>query len=293
MSSAALKFVPPSVPDSHAEVRMCDDEYSLIANLMFEKSGVFLDKQKIPMIQARLAKRLTELGLRDFREYCSFLRRDDREITEFINTLTTHKTDFFREPEHFEILKKHIMPEWIRNTKNHKVRVWSAACSSGEEVYTLAMVLREFFMADPMLMNWDYKILGTDIDTNVVAKATAGIYSRDVVSPVRPDLLQKYFMRGTGDNNGKYRVRDDLRRIVKFRQHNLLHELGGLGNVRFQAIFLRNVLIYFKEETREYVIGRLCDALVDGGYLFVGHSESLNGIKHSFRLMRSAIYRKE
>jgi chemotaxis protein methyltransferase CheR len=272
---------------------MCDGEYSLIANLMFERSGVFLDKQKIPMIQARLTKRLSELGLRDFQQYCSLLRRDDREITEFINALTTHKTDFFREPEHFEILRRHILPEWIRSSKSHQVRIWSAACSSGEEVYTLAMVLREHFMSDPMLMNWDYKIVGTDIDTNVVAKATAGVYTREVVSPVRPDLLQKYFMRGTGANNGKYRVRDELRNIVKFRQHNLLHELGAFGQVKFQAIFLRNVLIYFKEETREYVIGKLCEALVDGGYLFVGHSESLNGIKHSFRLMRSAIYRKE
>ncbi len=267
-------------------------EFTYISNLMHEVSGVFLDTHKIPMIQVRLAKRIADLKLEGFRAYISYLRAHPEEREYLINSLTTHKTDFFRESEHFDYLKDVLLPKIVSTERSKKLRVWSAACSSGEEVYTLGIVLSEFFQSQPDLAGWDYKILGTDIDTSVVARASEGVYSSDVVHVIRPDLLHKYFQRGTGKNAGFYKVGKDLRDVVKFRTHNLLEDLSDFGDLRFDVTFLRNVLIYFKDETRETVIRRMWESLKPHGHLFVGHSEPLQGIDHQFRNVKASVYSK-
>jgi chemotaxis protein methyltransferase CheR len=268
-------------------------EYNYISNLMHDVTGVFLDKHKIPMIQVRLARRIADLKLDGFRSYISYLRSHEEEKEHLINSLTTHKTDFFREPEHFEYLTKVVLPYIVQNDHQKKLRVWSAASSSGEEAYTLAIVLKEFFDSAPEISGWDYKILGTDIDTSVVAKASNGVYSSEVVRTIRPDLVQKYFQRGTGKNSGLYKVSPEISQIVKFRTHNLLEDLSDFGDLRFHVTFLRNVLIYFKDETREIVIKRMWQSLKPHGYLFVGHSEPLQGIDHQFKNVKASIYLKE
>jgi chemotaxis protein methyltransferase CheR len=292
--ATAKAFVPPFIRSSDDMPTLAEQDYLDISQLMYQRSGVNLERNKIPMIQARLSKRLSRLGLRSYREYIRLLRDNEIELCECINALTTHKTDFFREPDHFEFLRLHVLPELLeadhRNPK--KFRIWSAACSSGEEVYTIALTTADFLASHPEFGEVDYKILGTDIDTNIIARATEAIYPKDLVKPVRPDILQRYFQRGCGNNAGFYRVRSEITRLTKFRYHNLLESAAHFSGMKFQVIFLRNVLIYFKEETRQKVIENIQGTLDTGGYLFVGHSESLAGIKHQLKGVGAAIYQK-
>ncbi len=282
----------PGISGPASAAELGEFEFTFISGLMHEISGVYLDAHKIPMIQVRLNRRLNVLKLKSFRDYVTYLRAHREEHEHLVNALTTHKTDFFREPEHFEFLTSHVLPEIVAKTPSKKIRIWSAAASTGEEIYTLGIVVSEFLASRPELEGWDWKVLGTDIDTNVLAECREGVYPSDICKQIRPDLLQKYFMRGTGKNAGFYRVGPELRRNVKFKQHNLLGDLSDFGDLRFQVTFLRNVLIYFQDNTREVVIDRMWDSLIPGGYLFVGHSEPLHSTKHKFKSVKTSVYQR-
>ncbi|MEI8348448.1 MAG: protein-glutamate O-methyltransferase [Pseudomonadota bacterium] len=287
MPEQAVKFVAPEV---HIMGGVCitDWEFQVLAKKLLDDTGINLTLSKKSMIEGRLSSRLRELSIHSFKEYIEFIKKTPSEGEVFINALTTNKTDFFREPEHFNYLTKTVLPEFLAKNPEKKFRLWSGASSTGEEIYTLSIVLNEFFGSHH---GYDYKIVGTDIDTEVLDQAKAGIYARHVIQCVRPDLLAKYFKKVGAVTSDKYEVSAELKRLVKFRQFNLLKSEFQVP-IKFDVIFLRNVLIYFLPETIEIVIKRMYQHLKPGGYLFLGHSEALTSINHSFKYLKNSIYVK-
>ena len=208
------------------------------------------------------------------------------ELANLIDVISTNHTFFFREAAHFDFLRDHAVPEMrARAERRPQFKVWSAACSSGEETYSIAMTLAG------CLPDWPWHVEGTDISHRILAKAQAAIYRSDAVGRLPPELVRTHFQRGFGPQEGRYRVRSALRNLVTFRQLNLL---AGEPPFRepFQVIFCRNVMIYFDRPTQEELVARLTRRLVPGGYLFVGHAESLTAVRHSLKSIRPAIYQR-
>ncbi len=259
-----------------------------IRDLIFDLSGIHLADHKRLMVEARLSKRLRHFKLKSYEDYLYFLKNNKKELEHFVNALTTNKTEFFREASHFQYLVNNVLTQTAQKKHTGEFYVWSAASSTGEEIYTLSMVLEEFFEDHP---GWDYRILGTDIDTNCLNKASEGVYPRAAIEELQPQLLQKYFECGTGKNTGFYRFKQQYRNKVKFRQHNLVQSEFP-APIKFDVIFLRNVLIYFEPPTVQIVIDFLMKKLKPGGVLFIGHSENLNSIRHDLIQVPGSIYRK-
>ncbi|HTU57400.1 MAG TPA: protein-glutamate O-methyltransferase CheR, partial [Polyangiales bacterium] len=257
----------------HAEPKLEQPEYQAIADLLFEWTGIRL-QNKQQMVLGRLKPRLRELGLGTFREYVRKVRQGGRggpEAQRFINQLTTNKTSFFREPHHFEYLKNYLTrvagPRAMKRG-DRRVRVWSAACSTGEEPYSLAMVLAD---ALPTSAGWDIRVRATDIDTACLQTAQRAEYDQERAEDV-PVQLRSRMLEPASPN--KLRVAPDIARLVQFEQLNLVRD-RSFGNERFDAIFCRNVIIYFDLETQQSVVERLSQRLVPGGRLYLGHSETL------------------
>ncbi len=256
-------------------------EFRRICELVRERAGIQLGEAKRQLCQTRLMRRLRALGLRDFAEYVALL--DDEhspEHTELLNAITTNVTAFFREPHHFELLAQ-LLPGIAK--QHRRIRVWSAGCSSGEEPWSIAMIVREALGACTGL---DVKILATDIDTNVLAHASAGVYTRDHLEPVGPARRQRFF---TPDGTTA-RVTDDLRSLVTFKQLNLFAAWPMRGP--FDVIFCRNVIIYFDTESKARLLRRYHDLLAPDGHLMLGHSESITGGVAGFRLRGRTAYQR-
>jgi len=268
--------------------------FSRIAGFIHAQVGIKMPESKLTMLQGRLQKRLRHLKISSFDDYAEYLFSPEgmqREIDHLINAVTTNKTDFFREPKHYDILLRDVLPDvygWNRAGQKRKVRVWSAACSTGEEPYTLAMVLSEFREKH---RGFEFLILGTDISTRVLEKAVQGIYEENAVAPVPPVLRSKYLLRGTGDRKGFVRMAPEVRSLVRFGRINLLDEVYGLGEP-MDIIFCRNVIIYFDRSTQERVLGSMIANLRPGGYLFMGHSETLNSLRLPVSPVALTVYRK-
>ena len=236
-------------------------DLSRVQRLMFEYSSVTLRDNKESMVYNRLSRRLRATGFRSFRKYLDWVEQPDSEEREkFVNALTTNLTSFFREPHHFDLLAAHAAARPERSS----LRVWSCACSTGQEAWTAAMVLRE--------SGRNGEILATDIDSDVLRTAEAGIYRREQASGLDAARLRRFFLCGTDANEGMIKVGSELRAMVKFQMRNLLAPRAYSGE-RFDAIFCRNVAIYFDAPTQQELLGRLTAALVPGGLLFVGQSE--------------------
>jgi chemotaxis protein methyltransferase CheR len=269
------------------------DEYEFIRQLVYERSRINLGPDKTELVSSRVAKRLRVLRLSSFGEYCDLLRSPvgEEEMTDLLDVISTNVTDFFREAEHLRYLAEKVLPEW-QNTMSRRAesvfRVWSAACSSGEEPYTLAIVLAEFFRENTPR---DWQVAASDISTRMLEKGRQGIYQLERVKLPQPEWLSRYFQRGTGDYEGCCRVKPLLRERVQFRHQNLVQWPYPFTD-RFQVIFCRNVMIYFDRPTQEQLIARLRDQLTPGGHLFVGHSESLVGLEHGLKCVRPSIYRQ-
>jgi len=237
------------------------------------------------LVRARLVKRLRQLGLTDFGEYLEFIDRDASrgEFLEMVDALTTNKTNFFREPSHFEFLESEILP-----AMTGAVRIWSAGCSTGEEPYTLAMLLNDNV---PNATQRDIRILATDISHRVLGAARAGMFAEEAMAGVPVEMLGKYWVRRTAaDRRVTFEAVPSLRRLIHFARLNLMEYWPMQGP--FDFIMCRNVMIYFDKETQQRLVERLWAMLRPGGYLFVGHSESLTGLTHRFRYVRPAIYTK-
>ncbi|MFZ7125709.1 MAG: CheR family methyltransferase [Desulfobacterales bacterium] len=262
------------------------EQFRAISDLVYQKAGIHLKTGKEALVRARLMKRLRVLGLRSITDYMKLIGGDggQDEINFMVDVMTTNKTSFFREAAHFEFLCDRVLPELDGESR---VRFWSAACSSGEEPYTLAMVLKE---AVSDLHRRDFLILATDISRRMLDVAGRGVYTPDKVKDVPGDLLHKYFERKRGAGGETYRVRRELRGLVRLAYLNLMQKWPMKGP--FQAIFCRNVMIYFDRPTQQELVNRFHDLLAPGGYLFVGHSEGLSAIHHQFRYIKPAVYRK-
>jgi chemotaxis protein methyltransferase CheR len=252
--------------------------------IAYQKAGIFLREGKAALVQARLAKRLRELGLAGEREYLDRLRADTDEIVLFLDAISTNFTSFYREPDHFEILRDSVAA--ARAAGQRKFRFWSAASSSGEEPYTITMVL------DPVLEGCDWKLLATDISTRVLARAVAGVYTAEEVEGIPPAVQQRCLERQPDDGGGEERwaVKDRLKQRVTYRRLNLAGRPYPMKGP-LDAIFCRNVMIYFDRPMRAGVVGEFERLLRPGCPLFIGHSETLNGIATRFRTERPSVYR--
>jgi chemotaxis protein methyltransferase CheR len=262
--------------------------YDRIRTLLYEESGISLGENKQSLVVSRLSTRLRELRLNSFDDYYERLATGDSaaECTRMLDLLSTNKTDFLREPKHFEFLREHILPG---REREKQIRVWSSACSTGEEPYTIAMTLHESVTS---LAQWDFGILATDISTRALAHAAAGLYAEDRISTVPRHIARRHFLRGTGHNAGLVKVKPHLSEIIRFRRLNLMDDTFPIKSP-LDLIFCRNVMIYFDRPTQERLIGKFSRYLKPGGYLFIGHSESLHWLSHNFRTVAPTIYQKE
>ncbi len=273
-----------------AEFEFSDQDFRRIRQIINEVAGISLADSKRELVYSRLSRRLRQLGLRRFEEYCRLLETggDSAELGEFVNALTTNLTAFFREPHHFEFLAEDLLPVLTRERAfgNRRFRIWSAGCSTGEEPYSIAMVLRELLPA----VGWDVKILATDLDSNVLATAERGVYEWDRVKGLSEARLRRWFLRGRGAQEGRVQVAPALREMITFRRLNLMEEWPMRGV--FDIVFCRNVVIYFDKPTQRVLFERFADILVEQGHLFVGHSESLFKVTERFAPLGKTIYRR-
>jgi len=253
------------------EFPFTNEDFRKIAQILHSHAGIALAEGKAALVYSRLAKRLRSLGLRSFREYCALIE-DSNQVDErqaMMAALTTNVTRYFREPHHFDHLRDQVMPKLAeRARRGGRVRLWSAACSNGQEPYSMAITV---LAALPEAAKLDVKILATDIDPNMVAEGKAGLYREDAVAPVPLDLRRKWFQKA-GD---RWEVADELRELVAFRELNLIGDWPMKG--KFDVIFCRNVVIYFDEPTQERIWSRFAPALEPGGTLYIGHSERVTG----------------
>ncbi len=271
------------------EFTLTDRDFQTIRKLVYDHTGITLSDGKKDMIYSRLVRRLRQLGLHRFRDYVALLEDESSdEIGNFINSVTTNLTAFFREQHHFDYLRDELLPELMkRRASDRRIRIWSAGCSTGEEPYSIAMTVREVI---PENSGWQVRILATDLDTNVLATASRGVYSEERLNGVPKAMLKRWFLRGKGANAGKVRVREGLRRMILFKQLNLMKEWPVKPGV--DILFCRNVVIYFDKPTQRKLFDRFADVLADEGHLFIGHSETLYKVSDRFHLLGKTIYRK-
>lgn len=262
-------------------------------NYINKDLGIKMTEAKKTMLQARLQKRLRTLGIESYAEYYDYVFSPqglDDELPNMIDVITTNKTDFFREPKHFEYLTTHVLPELARHYGagvNRKIMFWSAGCSTGEEPYTIAMVLSDFSIR---FKGFQFGILATDISTKVLKEGMAGIYTHDKVEPVPLPMRKRYLLRSKDRQKDLVRVAPALRSAVRFQRLNFMDREYRVGDA-IDIIFCRNVLIYFDRPTQEFVLNRLCRHLRPEGFLFTGHSETLNGLDVPLVPVTSTVYR--
>jgi chemotaxis protein methyltransferase CheR len=267
---------------------LTESQFNRFRGVVYQESGIKLSESKRALMQARLMKRMRELRLSGYEDYYDFLVENyQEEVVNLINCITTNKTDYFREPKHFQFLTEVVLPEFDR-MKKKSLRIWSAGCSTGEEPYSIAITLMEYFKGRTLP---EVRILATDIDTQVLAKGSAGVYKAEILEAVDADLAKKYFLRGRGENEGSFMVKDSLKKLVYFRRLNLLNESYPMSR-KFDIIFCRNVIIYFDRESQRRLFDRFYRYLDGDGYLFVGHSETLTGVTDKFYFVKNTIYRK-
>jgi chemotaxis protein methyltransferase CheR len=272
-------------------VQVTDAQYQKLAKLVYRLCGINLGDSKKELLKARLAKRLRATGCPDVRTYISQLEEDSSgtELVCFLDVITTNKTDFFREPQHFEFMAKEILPKLDKLCgPNEALRLWSAASSTGEEIYTIAIVLQE------NKQHWSRRgaqLFASDLSTQVLEHGRRAVYTMERAACIPRAALTRYFQRGQNRWQGHVRVRPELRNMVEWRRVNLMDPFNF--KQRFHVIFCRNVMIYFDKPTQERLVQKFHDCLVPGGYLFVGHSESLTGITHRLGFVRPAVYRRE
>ncbi len=271
-----------------AESAHSDHEaFDYISALVYDRSRIRLDGGKHELIRARLGKRMRHHGFTELPEYCHFLRTSapTDEVTRVIDALTTNFTNFMREPDHFEYLISGVAAHF---DASRPFRIWSAACSSGEEPYTMAFFLDDFQRAHP---DFDFEITASDISTKVLTQARLGIYAHERANTIPREWLPRYFQKGTGRWADSLRIKPSLAAKISFQQINLAEEHSHPNS--FDVIFCRNVMIYFDRHAQQEIAQRLCQHLSRNGHLIIGHSESLNGFKLPLRCVRPSIYRKQ
>jgi chemotaxis protein methyltransferase CheR len=282
------------VPDDMFAVlsqSVSEADFALFQRLIERETGIYLAPVKKALLVGRLACRLRQLGLGSLRDYYKRVTADPDERVQMIDRISTNETQFFRGPLHFDFLANRALPEWCAQEtagqRPRHIRVWSAGCSTGEEPYSIAMTLLDRF---PPSSGWRIEILATDLSTRVLEKARSGLWPLDKSNQIPPAYLKSFMLRGTGSQEGTMKAGPELRQVVRFERLNMLDEATDLRAGPFDLIFCRNVLIYFQPATKAQVVRRLLDQLVPDGYLFVGHSESLNHLTERVRTVVPTVY---
>lgn len=270
-----------------------EKDYEFIRQFVYEQSRINLGPDKKELVSARLAKRLRAIGLNSYTEYCKLLQSSagKEEVTNLVDSISTNHTYFFREIKHFEFLNDVVLPNWLQThfrKGETNFNIWSAASSSGEEPYSLGILLQEVLQHH---QGASWTLDGTDISTRMLDLARRGIFESDRLRDVKPEWLRRYFQKGVGQWDGHFRAKEMIRNRLTFHHVNLLQERYPFSK-KFHTIFCRNVMIYFDRQTQEQLVAKLTDQLQPKGYLIVGHSESLMGIKHSLESVRPSIYRR-
>jgi chemotaxis protein methyltransferase CheR len=268
------------------ELVLTDQDLQKVVRLVYDRSGITLHEGKRSLVMARLQKRLRHHGFSSFSTYLNHVEKDasGEELVLLLDAIATNHTYFFREEQHFSYLTSRVLPEWRARTAGGPLRIWCAAASTGEEPYTLAITLAD---ASPAA---EFEMLASDLSTKALKVAKSGVYKLSAVQSMPSDLLRRHFERGLGEQEGFARVSASLRKRIAFRNLNLL-EIGDVGE-RFDVIFCRNVMIYFDKAVQQRVVAMLERHLKPGGYLFISHSESLNGVTHGLRWMAPAVYQR-
>jgi len=272
------------------EFALSDREFDEIRKVIKDLTGISMSASKRHLIYRRLQTRLKAIGIGTFRTYLDLLKKGDpKEREAFTNAVTTNLTSFFREQHHFDYVAQTIVPEMVRKKTDsgRRVRIWSAGCSTGEEPYSIAITLLET-LENPD--RWDAKLLCTDLDSDVLRTAEAGIYKQDRVEKIPPSRLRRWFEKRPAQDDDRVRANSRLRKLITFKQLNLMDEWPMRG--RFDVIFCRNVVIYFDKPTQRILMDRYANILEDDGYLIIGHSESLTNVSDRFELVGQTIYRK-
>lgn len=267
----------------HREFIFTAKDFDRVRQLIYNHAGISLTPSKQDMVYSRLARRLRATGMSNFRDYLALLESNNvAEWEAFVNSLTTNLTSFFREPHHFPLLAEHVLKQ---RQQNRPIVLWCSASSTGEEPYSMAMTIVDALgsLTPPVT------IIATDLDTNVLAKAAAGVYPLERVEKLSPDLLKRFFLTGVGVEQGYVQVRPELRAMITFRQVNLLSEYWSV-RAPLDAIFCRNVMIYFDKETQLKILQRFAPMLKPDGLLFAGHSESFHHAAHVFKLRGKTVY---
>jgi chemotaxis protein methyltransferase CheR len=261
-------------------------DFEAVRDLVGRKTGIALSDVKSDMVYSRLARRLRANGMTDFPSYLAMLEDpESAELEHFLNALTTNLTAFFREAHHFDHLAEQALPTLLEQAGRNRIRIWSAGCSTGEEPYTLAMVAREVLPASA-----DVRVLATDVDTEVLARAESGIYAADRVKGLSRERLQRHFLRGTGRNEGRVRLKPEVRELVDFQYLNMIETPWRLEET-FDIVFCRNVIIYFDRETQRRLFQELPRHMAPGGWLYIGHSETLWQVTEQFDALGQTVYR--
>ncbi|MBL4705334.1 MAG: protein-glutamate O-methyltransferase CheR [Flavobacteriales bacterium] len=270
---------------------MLDSDFRKLSNLIFNDYGIKMPMSKKVMLESRLRKRLKANNMTTFNEYCKFVFSDEgirNELVHMIDVVSTNKTDFFREPLHFEYMSEFLLPRHLNKPRREPLRIWSSAASTGEEAYTIAITIEEFLQKEKL---FDYSIHCTDISTRVIEKAVDGIYDLERVGRIPMEIKKKYFLKNKDPEKPMVRVVPALRRKLTFNRLNLIDDVYKVPH-DFDLIFCRNVLIYFDKPTQERVINKLCMKLKPGGIFLLGHSESVSGINVPLRAIKPTIYER-
>ena len=281
----------PLLNNIKKEFIFTDDDFNFLSELAVKTAGINLTTDKRELVYGRVSKRLRILDIDNFKDYCKLLKKkNSEESLHFINSITTNVTSFFRENHHFEYLANNVIPDIIKSNaglSTPRLRIWSAGCSTGEEPYSIAMVLREN-ISD--IDNWDAKILATDLDSNVLKTAKQAIYPLERVKQVSIERKKRWMQMGYGENHDSIKIKEEIRQLVHFKQLNLTEPWPVQGT--FDCIFFRNVAIYFKRPTQTSILNRFADHQQINGKLFVGHSESLIGISQRYQSTGQTIHKK-
>ncbi|MFN3531886.1 MAG: CheR family methyltransferase [Candidatus Brocadia sp.] len=276
------------------DIDINDKEFSLFQRLIYDESGINLTPAKKELLKSRLMKRLRERSLTSFKEYYKYVTEEDttgEEMVSMLDCISTNLTEFFREAAHFDFLAEKVLPALLENKRKKrekKIRIWCAGCSTGEEPYSISMILAECI---ERLCEWDIKILATDLSTRVLKKAMQGVYTKDRLRGIPLQMLNAYFEKVGHNLKDHYKIKDFLRNLIVFRRLNLTDEIFPFKG-QFDFIFCRNVMIYFDKQTQSELVSKFYKYLVPDGYFFIGHSESLAGTDTKFRYVRPTIYQK-
>jgi len=277
--------LPNAIPE------LTKDEFRFFQELVLNESGIHLGAKNRAMLIARLWKRLRALDLTSFSSYYRLVKKDPAEMVHMLDCICTNETHFFREPSAFTCLRERVFPEWITaadaGRRPRTIRAWSAACSTGEEPYSLAMTLLTHF---PEEAGWKIEVLGTDLSTKVLARASTGIWTAEKIATIPVEYQRRFLLKGFGPDKGKFKATDELRRVVRFQRLNLNQENYEIFGP-FDLIFCRNVIIYFQWETKLRVIDQLGSHLAPQGYLFLGHAESVHGVSEKLVSVAPKVFR--